>query len=561
MIYDGFTLSATIAELKRTLTGGRVQKIKQLSDTEITFAVHSMGKTYLLFFSVDPRHPRVYTTASSGTAPQTPPNFCMVARKYLEGAFAEKIEQVGLERIMIVTCVNPALGAIKLIFELMGRHSNLIITDNADKILGAIKNVGSSVSRRRILTGLTYELPPVGIKTSPADVTPEQAAEIASAEDPKKALVASVGGVSPFLAEELMLRSGGDGAKLYDEISDLGKMITSGKYMPVFITDEAGKGTAVYPMPLLKYPPERQHPRESLNESLDTLYRTFVRDTELTETRQSVVSAVEKSIAFRKSSEKSLLKTIGESERADEYRIKAELLQTSGFNARKGDKTVKIVNYYDPSGAEITIDLDPKLDVKENAERYFKRYRKAKDARSTAEIRLTATRNELTLLADALEKAKSSDSAEDLRELQSMLTRQNLLRTEKQQTGEEKPDFDGHRVRRFYTDEGWEVLYGENASANDYLTTKLARPNDLWFHARQITGSHVIVRAKGKNTPIPHSVILRAAKTAAANCDAKHSSMVPIDYTYRKFVRKPRGAAVGFVTYRNEKTIDIVPGK
>ncbi|MBP5738180.1 MAG: DUF814 domain-containing protein, partial [Abditibacteriota bacterium] len=185
----------------------------------------------------------------------------------------------------------------------------------------------------------------------------------------------------------------------------------------------------------------------------------------------------------------------------------------------------------------------------------------AKDARSTAEIRLTATRNELTLLADALEKAKSSDSAEDLRELQSMLTRQNLLRTEKQQTGEEKPDFDGHRVRRFYTDEGWEVLYGENASANDYLTTKLARPNDLWFHARQITGSHVIVRAKGKNTPIPHSVILRAAKTAAANCDAKHSSMVPIDYTYRKFVRKPRGAAVGFVTYRNEKTIDIVPGK
>jgi len=207
---------------------------------------------------------------------------------------------------------------------------------------------------------------------------------------------------------------------------------------------------------------------------------------------------------------------------------------------------------------EIEIELDEKLEPQANAERYFKRYRKARDSAAAAESRLGQIGEETALLASALEDAEKAKTVEALRDLRASLTSAGLLRQEVSHEKQEA-EFAGYRIRRVNTPEGWEILYGENSTSNDYLTQKVARPNDTWLHARQITGAHVIIRMAGRKPPVPRPILLQAAKIAATNCDAKHSSLVPIDYTQRKYVHKPRGSAPGFVIYRNEKTIDINP--
>lgn len=561
MIYDGFMLSAVISELKKLLLRGQIQKIKQLNDNDIVFSVYNMGKTFMLFISVDARYPRVHITASSPQAPKTPPHFCMVARKHLEGSFIEDIAQTGLERILTLTISNPSQKGMKLIFELMGRHSNLIITNSTDKILGAIKNVGSSVSKQRqIVAGRQYSLPPVPIKIHPADLTKDKFEEIFEANDDfQKMLVSNIGGISPYLAEEIILRANNDKDNIYEEIKTIGKIVANAQYMPVFITDDKGKNIAVYPMPLVKYSPENQHIRTSINNALDAFFRTFIKEYELEETRNLLLAAISRSITAKNNLIRSFERTIDESNRAETYKIKAEMLQAGIAKVKKGDVSVMVENYYDPSLSLIEIELDPKLDPKQNIQKYFKRYQKAKDSKTTATTRLETTKHQLQILKDAKEKAKQIGSVHDLRALQSLLSNQNLLRQEKTKQQQDKDEFAGHKIRRIFTKEGWEILYGENATSNDYLTQKIARPNDMWLHARQITGSHVIIKAQGKNTEIPHGIILQAAMIAASNCEAKHSSLIPIDYTFRKFVRKPRGAISGFVTYRNEKTIDITP--
>ena len=194
-------------------------------------------------------------------------------------------------------------------------------------------------------------------------------------------------------------------------------------------------------------------------------------------------------------------------------------------------------------------------------QRYFKRYQKARDAVSTAQARRSRVGDELAMLAAALAEVESAKSVESLRQLRKMLVEQDVLRAE---TAQEKAP--GSRVPRasvsgdFYTPEGWEILYGENSQSNDYLTQRVARPNDIWLHARSITGAHVVIRTAGQKAYRSSAVLMQAARIAARNSDARHSSLVPVDYTLRKFVRKPRGSAPGFVTYRSEKTIDISPG-
>ncbi|MCE5323171.1 NFACT family protein [bacterium] len=571
MTYDGFTLAAVISELNYRIKGGKIQKIRQHNDTDLTLEIRAPGFTYMLFFSVDARFARVYLTSSLQAVPQTPPNFCMLARKHVQGTYIEEIEQVGMDRIMKMHLGYPDGTRITLIHEIMGKHSNLILVDSEGKILGAAKNIGSSLSKyRQVLPGREYKSPPGDEKmdmrnmdAQAFDILWNSPARQGSEQDAvKKWLMSTFSGFGPFLADEIILRSSDDDIVsvdiLRDEVLQLGEMVKKAAYETVLITDEAGHGVMVYPMPSVQYPIGQQHPRSSINEALDVLFKSLVTRTALDEERTQTLTAIRRAISSRRQTLKSIERTVAESENADKYKQTGELILGSLHAIEKGAKYVVLTNYFDSEMPEVTIELDEKLNAQQNAERYFKRYQKARDAVHTAQSRREITLHALEKLESARSDAEAANSVDFLKNIRKALIEQDLLRSDVQQ---ERPseEFGGQKIRRFMTAEGWEILYGENAKANDYLTQRVARPNDIWLHARSITGAHVVIRTAGHTGGLPRNVLIQAAKIAAQNSDAKHSSLVPIDHTTRKYVRKPRGSAPGFVIYRNEKTIDINP--
>jgi predicted ribosome quality control (RQC) complex YloA/Tae2 family protein len=316
----------------------------------------------------------------------------------------------------------------------------------------------------------------------------------------------------------------------------------------------------VYPMPSVQFPADQQHARASVDEALDAMFRSLVTRSALEDERSQTLTAIRRASATRQQALKSIARTLAESTKADRYKQIGELILANLPSIERGAKSATLVDYYDSEMPEVEVELDEKLGANENAQRYFKRYQKARDAVATAEARRTRITRQLAVLAAAGSEAESAKGVETVLAVRKMLVDQDMLRAEiVQEKGAGEAEFPGFRIRRFYTPEGWEILYGENSTSNDHLTQKVARPNDVWLHARSIAGAHVIIRTAGQKATVPTPVLAQAARIAARNSDARHSSLVPVDHTLRKFVRKPRGSAPGLVTYRNEKTVDINP--
>jgi len=470
-----------------------------------------------------------------------------------------------MDRILRIGLDSSEHGKLSIILEIMGKHSNLILINSEKKILGALKHVGSSVSRyRQVLPGKDYMPPPGELKVDLRDL--DEASfdrlwrEHVDNSALKQWLMGTFSGFGPFLADEIVARSNGERDCVRNEMLHLSKMVKTATYEPMFTTDELGMGIMVYPIPSAQFPADRQHARVSINEALDALFRSLVTRSALGEERTQTLTAIRRAMASRKQTLKSIARTVEESQKAERYKQIGEIILANLHAIKKGAKSVVLADFFDPEMQEIKIEIDEKLEPQANAERYFKRYRKARDSVASSESRRSLIESNIARLESALKECESATTIESLRKLRAGLTSSGLLRQEVSVEKQES-EFDGHRIRRFVTPDGWEMLYGENSTSNDYLTQKVARPNDVWLHARQITGAHVIIRMVGRKIGAPRPVLLQAAKIAAMNCDAKHSSLVPIDYTLRKYVHKPRGSAPGFVIYRNEKTIDINPNE
>ena len=571
MNYDGLALAAATDEIKRHILGGTIQGVRQHNDTDLTFEIRSPGASYLLFISIHPKFPRIHFTSSKLSVPQMPPAFCMLLRKHLIGGHIASIEQVGFDRIVRFRISSPEKTSI-LIFELMGKHSNLILTSETDKILGAAKHVSVRMSRyRQILPGLYYSPPPGAGKINPMTINLnefESAWREAFTESPRDKnicdwLVASFSGVGNFLAKELLLSAEDRTSKgIFNSLANLQKIVMDRDWRPVLIVDEAGFASSAYPIFTKQHPKELQHERSSFNETLDTVFRSIIQrdrlDTEVTSLKNSILKA----IASRQRTMNDLQKALEEGKNAERLKQIGELILSQSHNIAKGSKTAHIVDYYDPEMRAVEVELDEKLSPAENAEVYFKRARKAREGAEAAADRISEVRTELEILRRTLESLASVDLPEKAQALRSLLIERGLLRQyflQKSKKREDEQEFEGYKIRRVISADGFEILYGENSQANDYLTTKIAKPNDLWFHARAVKGAHVIIRTANKPDNVPPGTIRHAAEIAASNSDAKHSRLVPVDYTLKKYVRKPRASAPGFVVYQNEKTIDIVP--
>jgi predicted ribosome quality control (RQC) complex YloA/Tae2 family protein len=578
--FDSLVLRFVTAELRSELVGGQIQDVRQPARDEIQLGIRSRGRSHLLTLSSHTKFGRVHLSRQRVANAPEAPTFCMALRKHISGGTILDVQQIGLDRIFEMAVVHPDDDGepctVRLIAEMMGKHSNLVLVSSNGSVIEAARRVSHRINRvRETLPGRPYVPPPAqedrqDPRSPNAIISLLRRLEGTPSLSPDS-LTGYIGetftGFSPFLARQLALRA----ARLspsresisleavrtaWDEILSA---LAGSAYSPVVVKDASMHRVGAYPIPLILPPGLQQAEAPNLNFALDDCFRErMVRDAFETRLR-SLLGSISRERAKLAGRIQSAERSIDEGGRADRYRQVGELIMANLWQIEPGQESLTVMDFHDPAGANVTIPLDPNIPAREHAESLFKRYRRAQEAQENALTLIVRLEEESAALTSLALRAEKCLGVSDIESLETEATRSGLLR--KADTGEdtEAPDFEGHRIRRILTREGYEIYVGESATANDFLTTRLAGPNDIWLHARAIVSAHVVIKAKGKPELVPHSVLLEAAIACARHSAQKHSSLVPIDYTLRKFVRKPRGAAPGSVDYTREKTLEIRP--
>ncbi|HLK55064.1 MAG TPA: NFACT RNA binding domain-containing protein, partial [Chthonomonadaceae bacterium] len=578
--FDSLTLRAVVWELQSRLVGGQVQEVRQPDPTEIWLSIRHRGESHYLTLSADARFARVHLMHATRKNAPTPPTFCMALRKYLEGGHVLSVRQRDFDRIFEMqvgfTTDAGSPATVTLIAELMGKHSNLILLDAEGRIIDAAKRISLRVNRvRQTLPSLPYQLPP----QTPGQHDPfaPNALEPLLAELPEgsilrpdelaERLMALYSGMSPFLARELSRNRAQQAAPLQEAWERIIGAASRNEYAPMEISFANGR-LAAYPFPTVQAPIESQKAIPDLNAALDKVYQQESAWAEFEAATGDLRSRLERETKHLEKQKLSVERTLQEAHRAEEYKQAGELLLGNLWQIETGMTSVTVQDYYSAEQGERTIALDAKLTPQENAKAYFRRYRKARDGQERALERGIEIEAKLERLAEV--KARFAELQErgveatlDIRELQGRLLTEGLLREQEKEREEERqsggPDFAGHKISRVTTPEGYEIFIGETATANDYLTTRLSASNDIWLHVRAAPSAHVIIRTHGKPDAVPRSVLEQAALLCARHSNQKHSSLVPVDYTLKKYVRKPRGAAPGSVLIQQEKTLHVTP--
>ncbi|WP_395140544.1 NFACT family protein [Armatimonas sp.] len=513
--FDFFVLAGVAAELRAALVGGRIQKVQQPSANELilsTFSKVAGGRRLLL--CVDPHAARVHFTQIKRDNPTQPPGFCQIARKYLEGAWIESIEMPYPDRILHLVCRTVEGERVTLICELMGRNSNVILTSGAGVVRGVLRHGGE----REMHHGAAYKSPP-GISTD-----------------------------APFLSKfaetEAALRPEGE----------LLQRTKLEQFAPHSIQDAEGHTVGVWAFETKSV---TGFPRESISVALDTFWATKLSEkaedsAEATaeRARQQALTRVEKQLA-------ELERTFAEAANADKHEECGNLLLAHLSQITKGVESAEVTDFYNDN-APRTIALDPKKTPHENAEAWFNRARKARDAAEYAtkrkaelEVERAALqlnpplRSEERAIAGGGGGAKAAGGGERA--------------GGGKNAGQGGKKFEGHKIRTLTLDGEWTLYIGENATSNDYLLTRVAAPKDLWFHIRGVAGAHGVLRTNAHPERVPDSILRKAAGLVAARSGEKHAGLVPVDYTERRYVRKPRGAKPGQAVYTVAKTMDVEP--
>ncbi len=563
--FDSLTLMAVAHEMARSIVGGHIQRVTQPQPMELALGIRTQGTNHTLLLSAETAFARAHLTAIKRANPQEPPAFCMMCRKHLEGGVITTVEQREFDRILDVR-VETAGRPVTLTAELMGKHSNLILVSESGMVLDAMKRISRKQNRfRETLPGSPYVSPPPPAgRSSPFRAGEEDLADLESSMPADtEAFAARIAGrytgISPFLAVELALRAQQTSIrKAWEEIFGAA---SKWKWMPVLVRGDDNRPIGAYPFPTLQAPAERQNERDSVNVALDHYYGTALPRAELDSALHALTTAIERALRARETKRESLMRSLQEGGRADEYRKMGEILLANLHRIEPASESVSLEDYYSTDTTIRTIPLDAAKSAKENADAYFRRYRKSRDAADHHREMLEQVERDIGSLRESAESIHGVLELKDVAGIRSQLSAEGLLRDESgRATQDRKRDvFQGKKIRAIMTPEGWEILIGENSEANDYLTTRIAGPNDLWFHVRSTTSAHVVIRTRNDPTRVPQSVIKRAAVMAARHSAAKHSATVPVDYTLKKHVRRPRGAAPGAVLYKNEKTIHVSP--
>lgn len=542
MSFDGFFLHHMTQELQQELLSGRIQKINQPFEQELVLQIRSQRKNLKLLISSHPVFGRIQLTKTTFSNPPFPNTFIMVLRKYLQGAVIEDIRQDENDRILEISVSNKnEIGdqvAVTLVIEIMGKHSNIILMDKATgKIIEAIKHVGfSQNSYRTILPGASYIAPPKAKGSNPFDISDENLFAILQTND-----------LAPHNLQTLFQGLGRDTAR---ELSNRLKTDKLRNFRSFFASKTHPSLTEKSFAPLL-FSDSTDQNFSSLSELLDYYYvdkaeRDRVQQ-QAAEWIRRVETELDKNRKKLKKQEKELLAT----ENAEEFRQKGELLTTFLHQVPNNQDQVELDNYY--TGEKITIALNKALTPNQNAQRYFKRYQKLKEAVKHLTGLIQATKETISYLESveiALEQASLSEITEIREELiqTGFIKRRQKEKIQKRQKPEKYLATDGQTI----------ILVGRNNLQNEELTFKLAKKEDLWFHAKDIAGSHVVIT--GNSNP-SDEVKTDAAELAAYYSKARLSNLVPVDMIEIRKLHKPTGTKPGFVTYTGQKTLRVTPNE
>lgn len=562
MPMDGLTLGFIARELQETLRDARVEKVTQPEKDMLVLLLRSQGKNHRLILSAAPSFARVHLTEASYQNPMDAPMFCMLMRKHLTGGRVTAIEQLGGDRVLRLTIENKdELGDTaprELYLELMGRHSNLTLVMNG-RIVDAIRHVSGDMSRvRQALPGLPFVPPPAQDKLDPREVTAETLLPRLRAQTGglDKALGNCIRGLSPAAARELAFRATGmnradiqtlDLPQLAKTTADFVRRLPA-LAQPVAQLGEDGLITDVLPFPYLSLNPALQKPYPTLSAALDAFFfgrdrrdRMAQKSASLKHLIKTIMERDEKKLAIQE-------EELTASARMEEYRIAGELLTAQGYLVPRGVDRVQLQNFYDPAGGTMEIALDVALTPAQNAQKYFKRYRKARSAQEIAREQKEKTLSELAILEQALFDLDECETEADLSDVRRTLEGAGLVRAPGEKKRPKQPE---SKPMLFLAPDGTEILVGKNSTQNDRLTGS-ARGGDTWLHAKDMPGSHVIIRGEG---PSPEA--LQAGAKLAAWFSKGKGAAVPVDYTLRKYVKKPGGAPAGFVIYTHQKTLIV----
>lgn len=554
MAFDGLFTHAMVHELNTTLAGGRVAKINQPYPLELLLVIRANRTNYPLLLSANPAYPRIQVTKIPYQNPAVPSNYTMTLRKYLEGAIVDQITQVDNDRIVQIHFTRrDELGDLQTLIlqlEIMSRHSNVILFNaTTNKIIDTIKHVGSDQNRvRTLLPGATFVMPPAQTRTNPY-LPNQHYSDLAKqfngdAENLAPALQQQYQGFGPSSARELAHRLLSDNhAQAYEQF-----LATFNHPTPSLITDEHGKlsfeaFTPVSAKHVQAFP--------TLSDLLDQFYAEKAERDRAKELAGQVIKVVSNHLKKDRRKIKKLNQELADAAKADYYRIRGEILTTYLYQLQPGMTEIELPNFYD-NNVPLKIQLAPELSPSRNAQRYFTKYNKLKTSVEYVNEQLTLAQSEADYLANILAQIELAAPA-DIQDIRLELQEQGYL---KQASGKKKVRKPApSQPAKFTTTAGSVVLVGKNNRQNDELSFKTANKDDLWFHVKDLPGSHVIL----KNAHPSEEEIIEVAQLAAYYSKGRNSSHVQVDYLPAKNLHKPNGAKPGFVTFRGQTTISVTP--
>lgn len=572
MAFDGITVSAIKAEIEDKILGGRIDKVYQPEKDEIILGIRSMGQAYKLLLTSNASNPKFHFTQTNPSNPMTPPLFCMVMRKHLQSGKIIKIEQPDFDRILniYVESLNELgdYSVKKLVLEIMGRHSNIILTDENNTILDCIKHIGHDTSSvREVLPGREYTLPPSQGKINTLELDNNNFNEVLENNpsfEIQSVIYKNYTGISPIAASEICYRANINGSTPVEALTDIQKEIVFNKFAelvedikanrfyPESITNEKGKTIDFSPIEMTQFNGLEIKKYTSISELIESFYanRDFAYriGQKTQDLRKLITQNIERCIR-KKDIQMQTLRSI---KNRDELRLKGELLTANIYSIKKGMTTVELPNYYSENQELVAIELDSNKTPSENAQKYYKAYNKAKRTFEALKDQIKSNDEELAYLESVLTSVNNCTDEQDVKEIRRELREEGYVKKVKNQKDKSKK----HSVPlHFISQDGFDIYVGKNNIQNDELTLKFARPRDIWMHTKNIPGSHVIIVANGQT--IPDTTLNEGAMLSAFYSKAKNSSKVPVDYTEKKNVKKPNGSKPGFVIYETNKTAYI----
>lgn len=578
MSFDGICLHYIVNELKDTILQSRIDKIYELSKDKLLLILKKNRNEFNLLISVNPRLCRMHLTSVDIKPPAHPPAFCMLLRKHLIGGTVIALSQDQLERVVYMTISNTdefmQNVKLKLVIEIMGKHSNITLLKDGI-VIDSIKRIPSNINRyREILPGERYIKPPIGDKINILNSDKKNIRSIVESnvsantnKNVSRWLLNTFMGISGQTAQEISYRSDVNHKKkltnllpeeiicLTETLENLKICLQSKKAEPTLYIDNTTDKPInfwVFPLKSNEHNNVTHINYETANAVVDRFFTKTEKENKITTIKNKLNNIIKHNMKRLKRDLKFSTIKFEKTSKFNNYKICGEILTANLYKIKPGQSQVTLLNFY--TGDDITIKLNEKFSPADNAQMYFKRYKKLQKSRKKININIRKLTTEIDYLENCLIGIRNSDTSDDLHEVQTELQKEGYIKHSKKKSANTKS-----KPLKFKSSDGFDIYVGKNNRQNDNLTFKLASPNDIWIHTKNAPGSHVIIKSNKQD--VSDKTLYEACMLAAYFSKSQQSSNVSVDYTTVKHVKKPSGAKPGFVIYTNQKTLYVTPQK